>query len=429
MSEPPSDHPLDFSAIFNWQQTAPDKLDYTPQVSLTLNAGEMKRVYSLVDRLRADSPVRQIAEQFLKRGAERLSTLGVPVEPLVRPNRCGWRERQTAAWLLGRALLDKEQRDFAANTLTQAVECKLELTGFERVKKALLWSLIPGILLAALSNMEWTFITLYPWVFLGALVYERGTAVSIRAEAARALGQLAHPESLETLIGALQQDRRVRQAAVEALPNVLASLTPDYYGQIRADTMQGLCRLLTNEDETLAVAILQAFVHVGDGSALPIVEKLAAGGGRAGRETRVQQAAQICLPVLQARLARERDPQVLLRASFVPQMPSDQLLRPASEADAVDPMEMLRASVDPAWRGTEEDIGLVVQIIEDLRRQGGTRALPCLETIVHADKVDGRIRRAAYDALPTLHAHAELDRISPPDPVNETNTLGFRSDN
>ena len=40
--------------------------------------------------------------------------------------------------------------------------------------------------------------------------------------------------------------------------------------------MQGLVRLLQSGDETLAIAILNAFAQVGDGMMLGAVEKLAA---------------------------------------------------------------------------------------------------------------------------------------------------------
>jgi len=82
-----------------------------------------------------------------------------------------------------------------------------------------------------------------------------------------------------------------------------------------------------------------------DEKAIPYVEKLAAGEGRAAKDSRVREAAEACLPFLRQRAEQERSRQtLLLRAAGVAGAPPDVLLRPASGATETEPQHLLRAS-------------------------------------------------------------------------------------
>lgn len=410
------------------------------ELSMETGADEMKRVYSLLDRLKARSEVRQIAEGLLTRNATRLDSLTPVIRPLIRPNRTRWRERQVATWILGMARLDPHQRQFAVESLVKLMERKLDPDKSEIAIKALWRSAVASLFLALpfqdANFMEGPpfpviamslFCCVFPVWMIAAAYNNLSATARIVSEAARSLGNLRATEALDVLVAAANNDRRVRQAAMESLPAVLPTLNSTYHGHVRSDTMQGLCRLLITGNETLALAIVNAFASIGDISAIGPVEKLAAGEGRAGREPRVHHAAQAALPQIQARISRARDPHQLLRGAAMPATPVEQLLRPTREAVPTDPLELLRASADPNWKGTEQEITFVVRILADLKEHGDLKSLGYVEQIAANHDADSRIRMAAYECLPALRAHHELERYSPRQAEGAPNILGIQS--
>lgn len=96
------------------------------------------------------------------------------------------------------------------------------------------------------------------------------------------------------------------------------------------------------------LAILKAYEQVGDATSIPFVLQLAQKKGRGARGTRqdqIREAAQDCLPLLQANTGTVGQNQTLLRAADKNVSTSDILLRPASEtAAASDPAQLLRAT-------------------------------------------------------------------------------------
>lgn len=436
MSDPP----------FPFQETQISFGDWTPfppqrpgsDLPSNISVEEMKRIYGLLDRGRTHSDLRAIAEQMLTGEGHRLSSLQPLIKPLIRPARHPWRERQVAAWILGRASLEPAQRDFAVNALIEVVEGKLEPEVQDRIKVSLTWALLPSLfmipmLLAGSTEggavefvgplISMYFIVFFPLMLALARIRDRRGSNQICAEALNSLGRLQATQSLPQVAAAAvfgsrngrrRKVRRIIQyAAQSALLPILVTLTPEHYGQIPSETLVHLGRLLRESDERLVVAILNAFAHVGNNLALQEVERLASGQGRASRSPRIQEAAQYALPHIQTRIARQNEPRTLLRGSAIPQTPQEQLLRPIQDAENSHPMEMLRASADPAWKGTEQEVVLVLHILQHLKEKGDARALPFVEQLAESTTTDSRVSRAALDCLPVLRAHQELERYSP----------------
>ena len=99
-----------------------------------------------------------------------------------------------------------------------------------------------------------------------------------------------------------------------------------------------------SEMMTLRLAILKAYEQVGTAEDLPTVEKLAVGTGYAKGNKTIREAAQQCLPYLQARSEQQTARQTLLRASSAAQDGGATLLRPAHKTDDTAPQQLLRAA-------------------------------------------------------------------------------------
>lgn len=151
------------------------------------------------------------------------------------------------------------------------------------------------------------------------------------------------------LIDALKSSDRQTRAVIEnALIRLLPRLLAADSEILNVEQRNVLYRALQGMNTELILAILRAFEQVGDGNAIPYVDRLASGMGKGQvvRDKRVREAAQMCLPFLAARLSRQRGSQTLLRASSAPAPPTDNLLR-ASTAPGV-PLSTLRRSAEDA---------------------------------------------------------------------------------
>ena len=105
------------------------------------------------------------------------------------------------------------------------------------------------------------------------------------------------------------------------------------------------------EQAELDVAILKAWEQVGDERALTFVQQLADMTAASPAKKRVREAAEQCLPYLEARVGEQRQTQTLLRASIVPTEVGDILLRAATpHASPAEAEQLLRASI----RNTED---------------------------------------------------------------------------
>ena len=168
----------------------------------------------------------------------------------------------------------------------------------------------------------------------------------IRARALLTLGRWREPRHLSLLLREyVEKKGRVRLAAEVALREVLPLLETGDTGERAADFVPNLCRALlrkerqvldyTPREEALEILILEALGKVGDGHAVPTVQRLA----RGGRTPCLRELAGSILPILQARSRQATDPDQLLRGADRPENPSATLLRPAHEAST--PSEQL----------------------------------------------------------------------------------------
>jgi hypothetical protein len=104
---------------------------------------------------------------------------------------------------------------------------------------------------------------------------------------------------------------------------------------------------------SLSIALLQAIEKVGDGRALPEVERVANTEAVNEHHERIRAAAERCLTVLRERVEQERLGHTLLRPASAPDTPAVTLLRPAQGPGESDPERLLRPA-EP-----QEEPGLV----------------------------------------------------------------------
>jgi hypothetical protein len=186
------------------------------------------------------------------------------------------------------------------------------------------------------------------------------------AKRARLLAELDDVRLIGPLTDTLKvEDRRVQARAGDALTRLLPLLKASDRDLLNVGQRAILCRVLakplndlfrsdlvmlltrqTHRMAELQAAILKAFEQVGDGKALPIVERLATGEAKTADQQRVQAAASECLPYLQTRAAQERAHQTLLRPSGIAETATDTLLRPAGASEAADAEQLLRPEPD-----------------------------------------------------------------------------------
>ncbi|HZO89504.1 MAG TPA: hypothetical protein VFB38_14345 [Chthonomonadaceae bacterium] len=82
-------------------------------------------------------------------------------------------------------------------------------------------------------------------------------------------------------------------------------------------------------------------MQIGDSRVLPHVEHLAKGKGFAAKDSRIQQAAEECLPFLCERIAGQDAAETLLRGSSASNPTPDQLLRPTAGAPKTEARQLL----------------------------------------------------------------------------------------
>jgi hypothetical protein len=320
--------------------------------------------------LRRSNPIRKLAFDVL--AGRPLTEVQPVLEALSLTSPRRWRERGAAAWILGQVQLQPEEKASAVEGLCQLLDNQT-YTGRRRSIKRPLKRAAQLLYVPTLLGMLITFLflvitlvndspasrSLLDWMLpcvLGTAVYTIVTApltisiatagdrkrnARVRAAAATSLGRMQMPQSVGALARAvLNGSMPVHKAASSALQHVLPTLTPDHYGQLGADAVPSLCRVLPFAEETLALAILDALAKVGDGSAVDSVERLT----KRGRTAKVREEATRLLPILQQRQAEENAPKILLRASEQTRPGGDVLLRPASGVSDARSEELLRPS-------------------------------------------------------------------------------------
>ncbi len=183
--------------------------------------------------------------------------------------------------------------------------------------------------------------------------------------------ELAKPQALES-IGALIEATRVenKQARIlsrRALTDLLPQLKASDTGLLTDAQRNRLLHLLTispndkgyrdltelfsrsayRREVEVRVAILKAYEQIGGPKELAQVARLAKGQmtwqSAAKVPIEIRQAAQECLPALQARAGEQRASEQLLRPSSGSAVPADVLLRASEHRPDVAPEELLRA--------------------------------------------------------------------------------------
>ncbi|HEV2471679.1 MAG TPA: hypothetical protein VGS41_03375, partial [Chthonomonadales bacterium] len=175
------------------------------------------------------------------------------------------------------------------------------------------------------------------WSFAATRRQKKAATVLPLFRDVRAVGALA--EGLE------YHDAKVRKDVELALIPLLYQVKASDAQYVSTPQMRCLIRALKSTNDSLVLATLKAFEQIGDETAIPNVERLASGGGRAAENPSLMHASQECLPCLGRRAELHRAQQSLLRAS-APEAASQQtLLRPALGGRSDDdPCTLLRGA-------------------------------------------------------------------------------------
>jgi hypothetical protein len=133
------------------------------------------------------------------------------------------------------------------------------------------------------------------------------------------------------------------EQAEKSLIRLLPLMTASEAAQLTSLQRRLLFAKLHSDNAPLVLAILNSLEQIGDGAALPYVEKLAEGNGKylAATDGRIWLAAKECLPFLQERAAQERLANTLLRPAEETSHP-EILLRPAALQPETAPQQLLR---------------------------------------------------------------------------------------
>lgn len=341
-------------------------------------AAETVQVRRLLRRLGAANPLRLCALALLEKEPPAADALQVLLSALAYPADWRWEERVIAAWALGYVECGGD-RAFCIDRLCDVLDNRQEKLG-QRLERATRRSLLGTPALAAmltfvmglyyclpLSNpfsplLSSSFSTLLRHA-VATLVAGIGIATlfspplflcvlplcfagqtrhnsRVRAAAAATLGRMRTPVSVAALAGAVfDSNAAVRRAATAALPDVLATLSPNHYNQLDARAVPNLCRLLNLAEENLVLAALEALSKVGDGRAVAPVERVA----KLGRTDRLREAAERLLPLLRERRQQENAPRMLLRTASAADVSLHVLLRSTENTEVGDQQALLRS--------------------------------------------------------------------------------------
>jgi hypothetical protein len=172
---------------------------------------------------------------------------------------------------------------------------------------------------------------------------------TLRERAAEALGRIGDVRAIPPLVEMLQSKyAAVSGAATLALCRLLplaASLRMEQSGSVSAELIPAIATLVDCPSTVLVRHALAALNAIGDGRALPSVERLT--HYRTSSDTDRRQLAyeaQILLPVLRQRAAQDEYRRTLLRGAVAPNASPQELLRPAHghTTGGTRPHELLR---------------------------------------------------------------------------------------
>lgn len=354
---PPISPPKPFAPLP--QQTPRDE---TREIASALRSQRRnRRLQEVVQSVLDSQPLSEEAVDYL------LHLLTLAASPRRR------NEYRIAAWALARTSLSPAQREIAVQTLCGIVECSLPEIALRSQKvlrnnlvaSAVLTFLPAAVFIFSFDQRYWLTLTIAElfWIVGGTLAWYallfslfqafsalRGGSMlkeGVRIEAAIALQRMRAPESVGPLAKAVMDTNpNVYRAAAYALGETLPALTEEHYGQLGADAVPNMCRILGIKglisdaayEEPFYLALLDALEKVGDGRAVRYVERVRQNGWTA----ELRSAAERVLPTLLARREKEDDFGMLLRGSTLPLEPAESLLRPASAHAENAPEQLLR---------------------------------------------------------------------------------------
>ena len=337
---------------------------------------EARRLKDLLRSLRRDETTQKVTQALTEGGTPPPETVECLIDALRDASLRHEKRRTLAAWSLGRMPLTPEQRAEVIAALHDLITKRSSPPRIKKaLRKALLLPLIPaalcsGLILALLlSFVERVGLSLWPllgglslttfffWLAftacLGPFLYDSSSEQHRRtlAAAAATLGRLDAMEEISVLAQTVMHNNpQIRLAAAEALKSTLPLLTEEHYGALNSETVPALCRILgikglvarNYNDEEFNLLLLEALGKIGDGRAVPFVQRAAAMAWTAP----LRQAATAILPTLEARREKENEYGMLLRGAAMPLDPPDTLLRPAFETPDTAPEQLLRPTSD-----------------------------------------------------------------------------------
>jgi hypothetical protein len=255
------------------------------------------------------------------------------------------------------------QADVRGALLDEAGRFKRALRVFGLSLLAGVILILPGLLVSWLLQSSPLFLTILNavgWVLAFAscplalvqLAVDGSRLIEMRVEATCAIASLKVAETTSVVFRNTRSSHQpVKTAAVGALPALLPAIIDGELPLLPKDA-EDLCLLLRGGEDDLVYLILETLRLYGGGSQAGDLEWLVAHG----RTQPIREAAAHVLPVLQQRLRREQEQNVLLRASDAPEDSPAHLLRPISTAPDGEPSTLLRADMsDAAPEGAERD--------------------------------------------------------------------------
>lgn len=189
----------------------------------------------------------------------------------------------------------------------------------------LLYPSLPKLLLAAIVN-----IMLWP----GILLHRQATSQLTRIDNLHAIGPLLESYGFV--------DRASRSLTEKMLIRLLPRLQASDASLLSPSQRDTLHTILHSKNRDLVLVAIQAIEQAGNTSAIPHIEPLAKGRGKAAQDSEVRRTAQWCLTALQARAAGRQDTETLLRPSDITASPDGSLLRPVESSADKDPQQLLR---------------------------------------------------------------------------------------
>jgi hypothetical protein len=198
-------------------------------------------------------------------------------------------------------------------------------------------------------HRNWLQTVLFGSMAVGTTQLHRLTLNAKHRAMARELASQDTVQAVGPLAEALDwPDAHIRRVVIEALTTLLPRLHATDAALLSSGQRAALYRMLTlanaRTHSKFLVALLTALEQVGDQTAVPYVESLVKTQPLTSQQKKVHEAACHCLPYLQEQARQDQYSQTLLRASSVPNVSPETLLRPVSSPAGVETAYLLRAN-------------------------------------------------------------------------------------